>query len=1049
MDEIKEAAVAMLFGGVDKIYPDGFATRGQPNVLVVGDPGVAKSQILRYVQGIAPRGLYTSGKGSSAAGLCVAADSNVFLNNSITSISELIEPQFQTSSVIQYKEGIDYVNNRNTKLETLHSQNLKIKRQKIEKFWRIKSPNKLIRIKARTGRELKLTPETTIFSLEPELGLVWKQAGYLRKGERIAAVRKLPFVPTNIPKMKDLISDYPSRITLLNMEKAVQTLLDRIREIKSITFKEISKTIGVSQDAPYRWKSKSRIGNISLIHFKKLCELADSTISDQLTDNLSLQINHGKTIYLPKQLNPEWFYIMGLAIGDGRISTANHAGSWGGVSIGLSNDDPQLLDIFSTFFGKLGLNPNLTPKSQERSAEVRVHSKFIYYIFSQFGLTPSPKSCKIAPKSEILSYPDDYLTQFLKGLFDSDGWIYLRNEGGTGSNHIGYSTISKNLAEFVQNALLKFGIISYIRERPPGKSVRSDGQVIESKYTKYELTFCQFESFKIFKEKIGFNHEARLEKLERYCKQSKIPHSNTDTIPNINHNVRELINFYGQTSREITGRKSSFAPSLDSTGYSYNRLAQVLKKLNLDWLNHRRYIEYERRNLIYHDLAECYSDYEIAILLNISPTNVHEYFKRKGRHPRIPARCLKTIFDSAKASLSNSNLEFIENLIEEIQLLDREYKKKYQFLEQICNSDIFWDEIKEVEVIESEEEFVYDLTIPSTHNFIVNGFVVHNTAAIMRDPDTGEVTLEAGALVLADRGVCLIDEFDKMNENDRSAIHEAMEQHTVSVAKAGIVATLNARTGVLAAANPKYGRYEPQRTFSENVNLSPAILSRFDLVFILRDEPDEKHDAVLASHILKLHRFHGTAQVSKPPLTEDQLKKYFSYAKSHYNPILTEEASELIEDFYVSMRNIYAHADSSQAGDRVTITARQLEGIIRLSEARARAALRNQVTKQDAQNAIDLMKYSLNQIATDPDTGYADIDAFYTGQTGTRRSKLTKLLSIIDFLYRDAGGKFKEELLYDEAEREGLGKEYAKGAIQQMRRDGTLYQPQAGWLDKP
>ncbi len=324
------------------------------------------------------------------------------------------------------------------------------------------------------------------------------------------------------------------------------------------------------------------------------------------------------------------------------------------------------------------------------------------------------------------------------------------------------------------------------------------------------------------------------------------------------------------------------------------------------------------------------------------------------------------------------------------------------------------------------------------------------TAAIVRDPDTGEVTLEAGALVLADRGLCLIDEFDKMSENDRSAIHEAMEQHTVSIAKAGIVATLNARTGVFAAANPKYGRYEINRTFNENVNLSAPILSRFDLIFTLRDEPEEDNDSVIASHILNLHRFHGNAATNKPPMQEDELKKYIAYAKKNYHPVLSEEAVELIENYYVSMRSAYgkSSADGKQ-GDRVTITARQLEGIIRLSEARARAALRSVVTKMDAQKAIDLVKFSLSQIAIDPETGAQDIDALYSGSTGTKRNKLNKLLSLIDFLYKQNNGPFKEEELINEAEREGLAKDYVIGVLTSMRRDGTLYEPRPGMIDKP
>ncbi|MHA2503994.1 MAG: ATP-binding protein, partial [Candidatus Kariarchaeaceae archaeon] len=325
------------------------------------------------------------------------------------------------------------------------------------------------------------------------------------------------------------------------------------------------------------------------------------------------------------------------------------------------------------------------------------------------------------------------------------------------------------------------------------------------------------------------------------------------------------------------------------------------------------------------------------------------------------------------------------------------------------------------------------------------------TAAIIRDPETGEITLEAGAMVLADRGVCLIDEFDKMNENDRSAIHEAMEQHTVSVAKAGIVATLNARTGVLAAANPKHGRYEDYRPFNENVNLSPAILSRFDLVFIMRDIPEEKDDEQLASHILKLHRFHGSSDSRRPPLNEEKLRKYIAFAKKQFNPIITEPAAEKIQHYYVNMRNSYG-AVGENPKDRITITARQLEGIIRLAESHARARLKENVTEEDADFAIDLMKYSLDQITLDPESGEYDYDAFISGQTKTRRSKLNMVRDAINFMHKDAGGSFNEEETIQFAMKESgdtLTDEYVRGAIEQMIRDGQLYRPNRGKLDKP
>ncbi|MHA1586511.1 MAG: ATP-binding protein, partial [Candidatus Heimdallarchaeota archaeon] len=219
------------------------------------------------------------------------------------------------------------------------------------------------------------------------------------------------------------------------------------------------------------------------------------------------------------------------------------------------------------------------------------------------------------------------------------------------------------------------------------------------------------------------------------------------------------------------------------------------------------------------------------------------------------------------------------------------------------------------------------------------------TVAVLRDQETGEFTLEAGALVLSDRGVCCIDELDKMRKEDRSSIHEAMEQRTVSVAKAGIVATLNARCSILAAANPKLGRYIPSRSAAENINLPVTILSRFDLIWIVRDEPEADVDKVKAQHILRLH----TAGVTEkePPITKEILKKYISYAKLNSSPRLSDEAATRLEEFYLEMRKAGEASDSP-----IAITPRQLESLIRLTESHARMALRSEASIEDAEAAV-------------------------------------------------------------------------------------------------
>ncbi|MEM2275453.1 MAG: minichromosome maintenance protein MCM, partial [Thermoproteota archaeon] len=213
------------------------------------------------------------------------------------------------------------------------------------------------------------------------------------------------------------------------------------------------------------------------------------------------------------------------------------------------------------------------------------------------------------------------------------------------------------------------------------------------------------------------------------------------------------------------------------------------------------------------------------------------------------------------------------------------------------------------------------------------------TAAVVRDK-TGSFTLEAGAVVLADKGIAAIDEFEKMKAEDRVAIHEAMEQQTVSVAKGGIVATLNARTAILAAANPVYGRYDDSLNFSENVDLPPTLLSRFDLYFIIKDRPDKEADAKLSDHILQLHmEAYNYGDEIIPP---DLLRKYLAYCK-RIVPRLTPEATERIRNFFLQLRG-----SSQEANAPIPITPRHLESLIRLSVARARVMLRDEVTVEDA-----------------------------------------------------------------------------------------------------
>ncbi len=315
------------------------------------------------------------------------------------------------------------------------------------------------------------------------------------------------------------------------------------------------------------------------------------------------------------------------------------------------------------------------------------------------------------------------------------------------------------------------------------------------------------------------------------------------------------------------------------------------------------------------------------------------------------------------------------------------------------------------------------------------------TAAVVKEGGTGSFVLEAGALVLADKGVCCIDEIDKMRDEDRGAIHPAMEQQVVPIAKGGIVATLNSRTSILAAANPSLGRYNPYQTIAQNITLPVTILSRFDLIWILKDQPDSQLDADIAEHILRLHRVLTSTEA---PLSMELLKKYISYAKK-VNPIITDDVIERFKGFYVKMRNASVEGGEAAA---IAITARQLEGLVRLSEARARAHLRAEISVEDAEAVINLMQKSLEQVGVDIQTGQIDIDILYSGKPRSLQNQLQKLLQVVSEMER-VSGSVRDDDLYDALQSDhGIGRAEAARLIGVLMKDGTIYSPRPGYYKR-
>ncbi|UCE73089.1 MAG: minichromosome maintenance protein MCM [Methanomassiliicoccales archaeon] len=323
------------------------------------------------------------------------------------------------------------------------------------------------------------------------------------------------------------------------------------------------------------------------------------------------------------------------------------------------------------------------------------------------------------------------------------------------------------------------------------------------------------------------------------------------------------------------------------------------------------------------------------------------------------------------------------------------------------------------------------------------------TAAAVKDEfGEGRWTLEAGALVLADKGVACVDELDKMSPQDRSSMHEAMEQQRISIAKAGITATLQSRCAVLGAANPKYGRFDTTQYLGQQINIPIALLSRFDLIFTITDVPDSEKDYLIAEHILKSHTIGGINRhiketgleideekeeipsYTEPYLDRDFFRKYVAYAKRVF-PVMTKEASDALRDYYTSIRK-----QGEPEGSSVPITARQLEAFVRLSEASARIRLSDRVQEDDAKRAIRIVEYYLRKVAGEE--GRFDIDIIESGTSQSQRERIRTLRRIIKDL-AEGGGPVEHEDIIAEAEAVGIERSKAESIIKRLHNE-------EGWL---
>jgi len=638
---------------------------------------------------------------------------------------------------------------------------------------------------------------------------------------------------------------------------------------------------------------------------------------------------------------------------------------------------------------------------------------------------------------------------FLRAYVDSEGTVSEKQRT------VSVASMSRELLEDVQQLLIQFGINSQLRSRSNGSYRLSIGGEDVDRY-------C---------DEIGFVTDRKSAAAAEFT--GTPANTNTNVVPVDPHRLSEIRAKLGLSQFDCSVPRTTYQHyERGDRNPSYGSLTAVVDTFEqrIAWLKDiRRRVETGDWSAIESARDELgLSQSDLATAMGVEQTAV-SYYERNDVVP-----------DGGK--IDSARNPILERIDEALSVRD-----EVQQLRSLVEADVSWDRIESIEPAEPADEWVYDLEVEGTHSYVSAGVVSHNsqllqyvrniaprsvytsgkgsssaglTAAAVRDDfgDGQQWTLEAGALVLADQGVAAVDELDKMEANDRSAMHEALEQQSVSISKAGINATLKSRCSLLGAANPKYGRFDQYEPMGEQIDLEPALISRFDIIFTVTDQPDPEKDRDLADHILEanyagqlntqreqmsapdvtLEEVESAQETVEPTIDPELLRKYIAYSQQTCYPRMTDEARQTIQEFYVALRSKGADADAP-----VPVTARKLEALVRLAEASARVRLADEVAQEDAERVIKIVRSSLQDIGVDPETGQFDADVIETGTSKSQRDRIKNLKALIDDLADEYEEGVPVDAVYDRADEIGIGAEKAERELEKLKQKGEVYEPKS------
>ena len=652
-ERIKESLLLQLFSGVKKVKSDGGATRGNVHILLVGDPGVAKSVTLKFISVIAPKGRYVSGKAATAAGLCVSPKSRVLTNpGGMDIISGLVEPRLKNPN--EYREGVWKEDNiRDVRIQSM-SHDFKIHSKNPKSIWKLRAPRKVFEVSLRSGKKIELTGNTQLFVLE-DGSPVWKKSKDIVEGDFVATPRKL--IGGDLEKVffVDLIESNP---VVHDVEGFVGELKERLGR-KYGDLRKACRILGINENNLYHhWVKKGARGTIKLNTLKKI----SSDVGLDYRPHVSrISLYNGKKINIPKYLSKDFLYLAGLIAGDGDISV----GKSGSICVRLSNSREGLHDIFREVVKKeFGIKVGFSKGNEKRPDSSRFHSRIVGESLNRLGIPFSPKSDKIGISSLLLHFGNDILAEYIAGLYDSDGCIYKRNEGG---GCIEFTSCSEELARQLQLVLIRYGIHSMLRRRKPGAGR------INGKYDRWVLEVRGSNNIKEFARNIPLRHPEKAIKLRNLASVLSKRHSNVDVLPGVGMKLKRFLK-----DNSISLRKAGWHKNLSREG-----LKRILNNLDID----------------------------------------------------VPDEIRK-----------------------------------------LSEGDILWDRVAKVEERVPDYEYVYDLTVEDSHNFVVDGVLVHNTAAVVKDEFLKGWSLEAGAMVLANKGtVCLHPDSQVIIDNKIRPIKSIMQ----------------------------------------------------------------------------------------------------------------------------------------------------------------------------------------------------------------------------------------------------------------------------------